>query len=389
MGAAEQRQVERWFVRRGLPHFIEGYSAGTDIWTRSLPVLVAAYLLLGLNALQLRQWSVARNLAALAGLVAIVLATWVVANVARRRPALSAPRKVGPAELAVFVLGPALPAVLFGGQIADAARTVAEALLVLAVVYVATSYGLPSMLRWGASRIGRQLLGIGRLFAKALPLVTLLVTFLFLTTETWEIAAGLHGLSYWVAVGSFVVVGTLFVVGRLPQDVREIGLFASWDDLARCLDGTPLGGAPPTSLGPTPLTRRQWLNVSLVFLASQGLQILLMAAIVGAFVIGFGVLTVSAELSSSWAGGDVHVLWEATLDGRRLVLTEELLRVAGFLVAFAGLNLTVYLVTDETYRAEFREEVVAEVRQAFAVREVYLAGRESDLTTPAGRQRPR
>ena len=47
-------------------------------------------------------------------------------------------------------------------------------------------------------------------------------------------------------------------------------------------------------------------------------------------------------------------------------------RVAGFLAAFTGLNFAVYLATDSTYRAEFREEVVAEVRQAFAVREVYL-----------------
>ena len=59
-----------------------------------------------------------------------------------------------------------------------------------------------------------------------------------------------------------------------------------------------------------------------------------------------------------------------SLGQRDLVLTEQLLRVAGFLTAFAGLNFTVYLVTDQTYRTEFREEVVGELRQSFAVQRV-------------------
>ena len=45
--------------------------------------------------------------------------------------------------------------------------------------------------------------------------------------------------------------------------------------------------------------------------------------------------------------------------------------VAGFLTAFSGLNFTVYLLTDQTYREEFRTEVVGELRQAFAVRAAY------------------
>ncbi|MFP5317836.1 MAG: hypothetical protein ACLGI2_06015 [Acidimicrobiia bacterium] len=29
--------VERWFLSRGLPHFIDGYSARRDVFTRALP----------------------------------------------------------------------------------------------------------------------------------------------------------------------------------------------------------------------------------------------------------------------------------------------------------------------------------------------------------------
>src|SRR5262245_27945041 len=99
-----RHDVERWFVRRGLPHFIEGYDAQTDIWTRSLPVLVLAYVLLAMNALKVQDWSVAQNLLALVAVLAIVVATWVIANLVRRRPAFSRPTRVGPAELAVFVV---------------------------------------------------------------------------------------------------------------------------------------------------------------------------------------------------------------------------------------------------------------------------------------------
>jgi hypothetical protein len=49
-----------------------------------------------------------------------------------------------------------------------------------------------------------------------------------------------------------------------------------------------------------------------------------------------------------------------------------LLRVAAFLAAFSGLAFTVYLVTDQTYREEFRIDVADELRQIFAVRLAYL-----------------
>ncbi|HET6834692.1 MAG TPA: hypothetical protein VFH30_12535 [Acidimicrobiales bacterium] len=44
---------ERWFVGRGVPHFIEHYDASEHIWTRSLPLLVVTYVLRGLYALDL------------------------------------------------------------------------------------------------------------------------------------------------------------------------------------------------------------------------------------------------------------------------------------------------------------------------------------------------
>jgi len=94
------------------------------------------------------------------------------------------------------------------------------------------------------------------------------------------------------------------------------------------------------------------------------------SVLIGLFFVLLGLLLVDQATTQSWAT-HVHVLATLTIGERDVVLTEELLRVAGFLTAFTGLNFTVYLVTDATYRAEFRDDVIAELRQAFAVRAAY------------------
>jgi Na+/H+ antiporter NhaD/arsenite permease-like protein len=68
-------EIERWFLQRGVPHLVEndGNPSIRDAWTRALPILVAAYLLLGLSALDLRNWSVAQNVAAAAVVIAMLL----------------------------------------------------------------------------------------------------------------------------------------------------------------------------------------------------------------------------------------------------------------------------------------------------------------------------
>jgi hypothetical protein len=376
--------VERWFVRRGLPHFIDDYAASTDVWTRSLPVLVVAYVVLALNGLDV-EWTIGQNLAALAAIVAILAVTWMVANALRGRPLLARPRVVGPAELAVFVLAPALPSLLFGGQWGDAIKTVVEGVAVLAVIYVATSYGLVAMTLWAIGRVGAQLFALVTLLAKALPLLTIFVTFLFLTAEVWQTTGVLYGPAYWILLAAFLIAGTLFLLVRMPRDVADLSSFDSWSEVHTLAQDSPAADVPtPRGGDPAgpPLSRRQWTNVVLVLLFSQGVQIVLVSLIVGGFCVLFGFLAISRQTVASWtAAGDPHVFLTAHLGGRELVLSEPLLRVAGFLAVFSGLNFAIYLVTDVTFRKEFRDEVVAEVREAFAVRTLYLATRFSRAET--------
>jgi hypothetical protein len=117
---------------------------------------------------------------------------------------------------------------------------------------------------------------------------------------------------------------------------------------------------------------RQKLNIGLVTIFNQAFQITFVALALTAFFVLFGVLAISEATAAGWTGlDDVHVLASLELDGRELVISEPLLRVAGFLGAFSGMYFTVVLSTDATYRDEFAEDVGPAVREALAARAVY------------------
>jgi hypothetical protein len=339
----------------------------------------------------------------------------------RGRPALSIPRTIGPAELSIFVIGPSLPALLLG-QPGDALQSILTGVGVLLVIYVVTSYGLIPMTRWAFAQLGEQLADLGHLVVKALPLLLLFVTFLFVNTEVWQVAGNLDGVAYWLVLALFFVIGASFVLSRVPTEVAEINRFDSWDTailLAREV-GAPVAvgrasaeaqrrqrahlstgerrsaaeaasngrrakaastpsepeqmvasRAQMSEISPS-LSRRAWTNIVLVMLVTQAIQVMLVAVAMGSFLVTFGFLAIDRPIVKSWTGASAHAFWEPTLGGRDLLLSEQLLRVSGFLAAFTALYFTVYLITDPTYRAQFRDEVVADVRGALAARACYL-----------------
>jgi hypothetical protein len=371
--------VERWLRSRGIPHFIDDYSASRDVFTRASAPLTAIVILELVTALD-ATWPWWLNLGVAGAGLGALLGVWSALNVARKRPALARPGRVGPAELAIFVLlVPALN-LLAGGQRLTAANTLVANLALLAVIYLGTSYALLPITRWAAGRLWRQLGDVLGLLVRALPLLLLFVTFLFLTAEVWQVSASLDGPFLAVTMGLFVVAGIVFVVARIPLEVGALARFESWSEVAALVEGTPAARLhPPAGASPatTPrLGRRQWGNVGLVVLFTQGLQIVFVSVMIGVFFVGFGLLTMTPETTAVWVGAEPTLLLDGELWGRTVAVTAELLQVAGFLTAFSGFYFTVYVLTDATYRKEFLDEVLAELRQAFAVRAVYLASRD-------------
>lgn len=63
------------------------------------------------------------------------------------------------------------------------------------------------------------------------------------------------------------------------------------------------------------------------------------------------------------------------------MLTLAHVKVAVFLTAFSAFYFTVSIVTNADYRAQFFEDVVRDLRQALAVRTVYVSATERDEAT--------
>jgi hypothetical protein len=349
---------ERRFRRAGLPLFIEGHSARTDVFNRAVPLLALVFLAEVLGAVDL-EWSLLANAGALAGGLAIVLVALGLVNRARGRPFASVPRQVGRTELAVFVVVPALLPLVFGGQTTSALVTAAGNALLLVAIYGVVGYGLLSIVRWAAVRLAGQLAASFLLLSRALPLLLIFALVLFVNTEMWQVFATVPDPFLAAIAVLFLAAGTAFLVVRLPREVGAIEREA--------------GGGPP-------LTTRQRLNVGLVMLVSQGLQVAIVSAAVGAFFVAFGVLAIGPEVHESWIGSTGEALVTLDVLGERAVLTEELMRVSGALAAFSGLYYAIAVLTDSTYREEFLDELTGEMRSTFRARAEYL---ERRAATPA------
>ncbi len=374
---------------RGVPHFVERKTDGSmlDAWTRALPLLVVAYLLLGFNALDLATQTLTENLVASAAVIAILIGAWAISNRLRGVPTFARPTDIDAPELALFLLGPAIPALVYG-QYGDAAQSVITAAILLVLIYVWSAYGIGPLLRWGSRRGSRQITSLGSLVARALPLLLLFNTFLFINAEVWELAGTLTGPAYFVVLFTFFALGAAFALSRVPGTIRSVNTFESWSDIDHHVVATPAARLAPVRPerpvsddidddGPQDHLRlRQRFNIGLVVLFGQALQITLVTVSLTVFFVGFGFFGITETTASYWTRlDDIHVLLQASFGGRELVLSEPLIRVAAFLGAFSGMYFTVVLTTDDTYRTEFSDDVGPEIREALAVRTAYRVAR--------------
>lgn len=379
--------VERWFVDRGLPHFVERSTEGSalDAWTRALPLLVIAYLALGFQALDLQNWTLEENLATAAVVLVILVATWAISNRVRGAATFARPVDIDTPELILFVLGPTIPVLLFG-QVGDAVETVIGAIVILGLIYLWSSYGLGPLTRWGFHRTKRQLNELISLVARALPLLLLFNAFLFINAEVWEVAGTLVGWAYWLTIGTFFLLGAVFSLSRVPKIVDEVSTFSTWEDVDELLVDNPASvfDTPTGPLPHDPLNLRQKLNVALLVLFGQALQVTLVAVTIFAFFVGFGTLAISAETALNWTRLDeIEIIAEFAFDGEVRFITDPLLRVSAFLGAFSGMYFTVVLTTDDTYRREFADEAGPTIREALAARAAYRGARRghTDVTS--------
>ena len=349
--SAQLKGYERRFRRAGLPLFVEGFSASTDVFNRAAPLLGIVFLgeLLGAGQLDWTWW---QNVLAVLGGLALMLVAVAILNVALGYRASAIPERIGKPELAAFVFLPALLPLIFGGQVGSFAATIAANLALLVIIYAVFVYGLSAILVWVLNRLAGQLASSLSLLAKAVPLLAIFALLSFTTEEMWDIFGEISALSYACVIGLFVVLGTAFLFVRVPRETRRLEREAGED-------------------GP-PLTRAQGVNVGLVLFVSQAVQVLIVSLTIGAFFVVFGTLAIDAVVRTEWLGDPGNTLLELSIAGEQFELTAELLRVAGGLAAFSGFYFAVAMLTDSTYREEFLEELTDEMRISFKARSEYL-----------------
>ncbi|MEO0494731.1 MAG: hypothetical protein AAF081_15090, partial [Actinomycetota bacterium] len=137
---AERDRCERWFVRRGLPHLIDDYTATDDIFTRMAPFLAGVVFLEFFLAFGDRWSGWSQAVAFLGGMAALVGGIAGV-NRIRGRRFFQLPNDIGVWELALYVLVPIVPTVIGAENdaVTNAISVVVFNLVLLGVGYVVTS----------------------------------------------------------------------------------------------------------------------------------------------------------------------------------------------------------------------------------------------------------
>ena len=345
--------LERRFRRDGLPLFVEDRSAREDVWTRAAPLLALVFIAEMLGAIQL-DWPLPANIAAALGGLAILLGAFGLLNLVRGRRFWSLPDHVGNLELALFLVLPAALPLIFGGQLGSAAITLAANGLILLLAYAVIAGGLVWIMRWAGTRIVAQLDAAVTVLSKAVPLLLVFALVLFINTEMWQVFSRMPDAFLVLVAGLLVGAGSLFVIVRLPREVKELERDA--------------GDGPA-------LERRERFNVGLVLFVSQALQTIVVSLAVTAFFVVLGALAVGPSIRESWEVAEGSVVLGFGLLGERIEITEALLRVSAGIGAFAGLYYAIAVLTDSTYREEFLDELTEEMRDSFAARAEYRAAR--------------
>lgn len=265
----------------------------------------------------------------------------------------------------------------FADQLTLGPATLASVLLLAAGWYALTQLHAAHIVTWALARTFGSLRSLLPMTTRALPLLLLFITFLFINTEVWQVGSNLSAGALWLTVLLFVVLAVGFLLVRLPEEVDRTDDDVTDDLLLRACQGTPLEqaardlvddpGADPAAHAE--VTGFERWNLVLVLMVVQSVQVLLVTLSVFVFLMVFGALIMTQPVMDVWLTSPTHSV--PGVDS----ISVALLQVSTFLSAFSGLYLTVSTVTDETYREQFFGSVMRELERAVGVRAVYLAVR--------------
>jgi len=265
--------------------------------------------------------------------------------------------------------------------------------LIVVALYALRALQTATIARWAGGRALGSLGLLVPLATRALPMLLLFITFLFINTEVWQVASALSPGVLGGSVLFFGLAAVFFLVSRLGEELDEVDDLVDADAVVAACAGTPFQDAA-RSLSErdgdaevdSDVVGLERANLVLALVIAQAVQVFLLAVAVSVFFIVFGAVAIDDAVIKSWIGNRPDYLFH------QHVVSVQLFKVAIFLGSFSGLYFTVYAITDATYRQQFFTEILRELERAVGVRAVYRAVQDQpaagDEVTDAGRPAP-
>ena len=126
------------------------------------------------------------------------------------------------------------------GQVSAAPAVVLTLVLVVVGFYAVTAPHARPILTWALHRTVSSLPRLLPQMTRALPLLLVFMTFLFINAEVWELAASLETGTLWLVVLLFTGLAAGFLAVRLPEEVDKADDEVDEAFLRGACRGTPL-----------------------------------------------------------------------------------------------------------------------------------------------------
>jgi hypothetical protein len=400
--------AERWFIGKGVPTLIHGYSFRAHVLPRALSFLTAvglAVLTVALgNSSEYALWillaavavwfvlrrgrrSGRRVIARTAtGIMVVIAVSWPVVApllVAVTQPPLEIATFLPESEQeswANYVANPPVSRVdvLIEASLAAWFLTLNWMLWTMAAI-LATWFGIVRLARRAVAGAFWNVYDVWNLQGRTLPAMVFLTLFLIVNEDVWKASADLTPARLTVTLLLFAGVALLATAAKLREER---------DTLLAQLQSTTTGAREPETawvLASPVLPHLTWsqkINISLALGARQFAQALWVGVGVFLFLVILGMLVVSGDTAAEWLSSSTG----DTGDGRTgepqpgfLGVPLALVHAAVLLGGFAAMYFTVMSMTDAAFRERHYMPTVQELRQILHIHGRYW----SHLGSPA------
>lgn len=377
MTAPTRRDVQEWFLNRGLPLVLTRRVRSRRLIARSAPVVSGIGALIALTAL-IADFSdghadigTVLRLGIMAALLTAAPFVLYVLHQAGTTRSEAGRRTAALLVMALFVIG--FPLVDRGWTGLTAAEVAGFGIVALVAVWL-TYLGIGSIVLWAFRFAWVQFGALGTLMSRALPLLMLTVVVYF-TGELWQLSARMTRERLWQTIGFLALVALLFMVVTIRDEVHALREDRSGRrDTAALLAGTPL--ATDTDPPRTPLSLAEQVNVVAVMVVAQAIQVVFFTTGLFAFFLALGTIAIPDDVTVLWSAEQSCPVGQppcaGTWFGIHVPIPQTVVHTSLFVAVLSGLYFTVSTSVDPLYRQRFFDPLVADVAVSLAGRDAYL-----------------